>query len=74
MYVLIFTDEYQNPRYIQGDLDEINEEFRALWEAGEIDHDEWELKEPWQLLGIEDGRLTPMGNVEVVRVPQFEVH
>jgi hypothetical protein len=74
MYVLLFTDECQNPRYIQGSIEEINAEFRVLWNEGVIDRSEWDGKEPWQLLGIEDGRLTPMSNVDADRVPQFEVY
>lgn len=75
MYVLIYIDEYQNPRYIQGSIEEINAEFRKVWEAGEVNAEAWEYGQPcWQLLGIEDGLLTPMANVEVVQIPQFEVH
>ena len=73
MYVLIYTDEYQNPRYIQGSIEEIIAEFRKVWKAGEVNAEDWDYKEPWQLLSIEDGLLTPMANIEVVRISQFEV-
>jgi hypothetical protein len=75
-YVLLYTDCDGRPKHIQGSVAEINEQFRELWQQGYIDRDEWDNESygPWQLLGIEDDRLTPMGNVECHMLPYFEVH
>ena len=42
MYVLLFVDNTNQPRYIQGTLRDINRELRKCWEGDEIDHDDWE--------------------------------
>jgi hypothetical protein len=41
---------------------------------GDIDREEWEYRSPWQMLGIEDGALTPIERVECSHTPYFEVH
>jgi hypothetical protein len=73
MYVLLFVDATNQPRYLQGTVAEINRQLRVIWRDNEIDPDEWEYRQNWLMLGVEDGRLTPMGNAECNHVPQFEV-
>ena len=73
MYVLIYVDEDMQPCFIQGTMQEINDKLRTRWVNGDIDKDEWEFRSNWQLLGIEDGMLTPMNRVQVNTVPHFEV-
>ena len=72
-YVLVYTDNHK-PKVLQGTLGEINAQIRREWVNGDIDRDDWGDLQPWELFGIEDGRLTPMANVESVMVPQFEVN
>ena len=74
MYVLLYINSESQPAYIQGSVDEINAQLRTLWVNGDIDRDDWEFCSPWQLLGIEDGGLTPMANVECKSIPYFEVY
>ena len=73
MYVLLYVDKDMNPCYIQGSMAEINEKLRTRWINGDIDTEEWEWRANWQLLGIEDGRLTRLNHVQVNTVPHFEV-
>lgn len=73
MYVLLYVDQNSQPCYIQGSMDEINTEFRKRWVNGDIDQDEWEYRQNWQLLGIEDGQLTPVEGASCAIVPHFEV-
>jgi hypothetical protein len=73
MYVLLFVDNTNQPRYIQGTLRDINRELRKCWEGNEIDHDYWEYHQSWTLLGVEDGRLTPVEQSVMNMVPQVEV-
>lgn len=73
MYVLLYVDSDGMPCYIQGSMDTINETFRTRWVNGDIDKDEWEDGNNWQLLGVEDGLLTPMNHVAMATVPHFEV-
>lgn len=73
MYVLLFVDNTNQPRYIQGTLRDINRELRKCWEGDEIDHDDWEYHQNWTLLGVEDGRLTPVERFVMNMVPQVEV-
>jgi hypothetical protein len=54
-------------------MEHINAAFRSIWTDGDVDREEWVYQEPWQLLGIEDGRLTPMSNVTSNMTPHFEV-
>ncbi len=74
MYVLLYVDSNNEPGYIQGTVEEINTRLRTLWMNGDIDRDEWEYRSPWQLLGIEDGGLTPIERVACSHTPYFEVH
>jgi hypothetical protein len=74
MYVLLYVDSNNEPGYIQGTVEEINTRLRTLWMNGDIDRDEWEFRQPWQLLGIEDEGLTPIERVECSHTPYFEVH
>lgn len=74
MYILLYVDQDMRPAYIQGTVEEINERLRTLWMNGDIDKDEWDYRSNWQLLGVEDGVLTPMSNVDCNTVPHFEVN
>lgn len=73
MYVLLYVDKDLLPCYIQGTMAEINEKLHTRWVNGDIDKDNWEYPGYWQLLGIEDGQLTPMNHVNMNTVPHFEV-
>jgi len=72
-YVLLYVNQYRKPCYIQGTVEQINAQLRAVWLNGEIDPDEWEYHGSWEMLAIENGELTPMAHVELFKVPQFEV-
>jgi hypothetical protein len=74
MYMLLYVDSNKQPRYILGSIDEINDELQTLWMNGDIDRDDWEQYSNWELLGIESGSFTPMGNVECTSIPYFEVY
>lgn len=74
MYVLLYVNQNKQPCYIQGSLEEINDNLRTLWLNGDLDEDDWEFYSNWQLLGIEDGALTPVIHVECHSMPHFEVH
>ena len=74
MYVLLYVNTDHQPCYIQGSIKEINDALRTIWTDGDIDEYEWEACDNWKLLGIEDGALTPMSNVDVNLVPHFEVN
>jgi hypothetical protein len=74
MYVLLYVDQDKQPCYIQGTMQEINDVLRTRWTNGDIDREDWEFYSNWQLLGMEDGQLTPMGNVECLNTPYFEVN
>ena len=73
MYVLLYVDQDNQPCFIQGSMAEINYTLRTRWINGDIDSEDWEFHSNWKLLGIEDGALTPMENVQVNLVPHFEV-
>jgi hypothetical protein len=73
MYVLIYTDSSNQPRYVQGTLAEINAHVHQEWVNGDIDQDEWDYVPPFEMLCIEDGRLTQVNSWEMTRVPQFTV-
>lgn len=62
-YVLLFVGNTNEPRYLQGTLSEINRELRKAWE----------YYQNWILLGVEDGRLTPVERCVMNMVPQIEV-
>ena len=72
-YVLLYVDQDMTPCYVQGSMAEINERLRTRWINGDIDSEEWEYRQNWQLLAIEDGQLTPLSNVACNTVPHFEV-
>jgi hypothetical protein len=55
-------------------MQEINDVLRTRWTNGDIDREDWEFYSNWQMLGIEDGQLTPMGNVECANTPYFQVN
>jgi hypothetical protein len=74
MYVLLYVNDDKQPCYIQGSVEEINARLRTLWMNGDIDRDDWDYHQNWKLLGIEDGVLTPMGNVECSSAPYFQVY
>ena len=74
MYVLLYINQDNQPCYIQGSMEHINATFRNIWTDGDVDMEEWAYQEPWQLLGIEDGLLTPMASVTSNMVPHFEVN
>lgn len=74
MYVLLYINAEHEPCFIQGTMAEINDKLRTRWINGDIDKDDWAYSDRWQLLGIEDGMLTPMGNVECTVTPHFEVY
>lgn len=73
-YVLLYVNTDKQPCYIQGSVEEINEQLRAQWLDGNIDRDDWDFCSPWELLGIEGDRLTTLGNVECTTIPHFEVY
>lgn len=64
-YVLLIVRDGQQPDFIQGTIDEINEALRRAMDSGSIDTDDWDYYQNWQLLAIEDGRLTTV-NVKKV--------
>lgn len=72
MYVLLYVDVNKQPCYIQGSMEEINSQLRTLWMNHCIDRYDWDLYDNWQLLGVEDGCLTPMNRVDCVNIPYFE--
>lgn len=72
-YILLIVRDGQQPDYIQGTIEEINEALRAEMEIGSIDTDDWGYYQNWQLLAIEDGRLTTVNRYECRFVPQFSV-
>lgn len=74
MYVLLYVNCDKQPCYIQGSIEEINDALRTRWMKGDIDGDYWEFFNNWQLLGIEDGQLTPINTFECGNVPYFEVN
>lgn len=72
-YVLLIVRDGQQPDFIQGSIDEINEALRVAMENGSIDTDDWDFYQNWQLLAIEDDRLTTVNHYECRSVPQFSV-
>lgn len=73
-YVLLIVREGQQPAFIQGSIEEINEALRQAMENGSIDTDDWDLYQNWQFLAIEDNRLTAVNRYECRSVPQFSVY
>ena len=74
MYVLIYTNSSNQPCFIQGTLAEINAEVHMAWVNGDIDQEDWDFSSPFELLCIEDDRLTPVNSWEMRSVPQFVVN
>ena len=72
-YVLLIVRGGQQPDFIQGSIDEINEALRQAMENGSIDTDDRDFYPNWQLLAIEDDRLTNVNRYECRSVPQFSV-
>jgi hypothetical protein len=73
MYVLLYVNTDSQPCYVQGTMAEINAHVHQAWINGDIDPDDWEFSSPFEMLCIEDGRLTPVNHWEMTRVPQFIV-
>lgn len=73
MYVLLYVNQDKQPCHIQGSMAEINERLRTLWLNGDILREEWEYYHTYDLLTIEDGQLTPVGNWEQAPIPHFNV-
>ncbi len=73
-YVLLYVNEDNEPQYIQGTVEHINARFREVWESGAINPDDFDYRGNYQLLGLEDGILTPMVNVACSMSPQFTVN
>ena len=72
-YVLLIVRDDQQPDFIQGSIDEINEALRRAMDNGSINTDDWDFYQNWQLLAIEDDRLTTVNRYECRSVPQFSV-
>ena len=72
-YVLLYVNQDRKPCYIQGTVEQINAKLRTLWLAGAINPDDWKYRGSWEMLGIENGELTPIEYAEVSNAPQFEV-
>lgn len=73
MYVLMYVNQDKQPCFIQGSMAEINERLRTLWLNTEINQADWEFYHNYDLLAIEDGRLTSVGNWEQDTIPHFNV-
>jgi len=74
MYVLLYINADGRPEYIQGaSIDEINAQVALDSKEGYLENMFDSLGKDWQLVGIEDNRLTPIANVEMYSVPQFAV-
>jgi len=75
MYVLLYVNADGHPDYIQGaSVEEINAQVALDSKHGYLEDMFDERGKDWQLLGIEDNRLTPLANVEMYTVPQFNVY
>ena len=67
-YVLMYVDNDGHVAYVQGTVQEINTAMQGLTDVG---FDEY--GRDFELLGIEDDRLTPLSNVLLSYAPQFTV-
>ena len=74
MYVLIYTNTEGNPCYTQGTMEEINADVRVQCGLGYIDRENWEFTGSFELLCIEDGKLTQVNSWEMTNIPQFCVN
>jgi hypothetical protein len=73
-YVLLFNRGGNGqPDYFQGSIEEINKQLMGAWLNEDIDQEEWDFSQNWQLLAIEDDRLTAVNMCVVTSVPQFSV-
>jgi hypothetical protein len=72
-YVLLFVRENGCPDFFQGSIEEINKQLMGAWINDDIDQEEWDFSQNWQLLAIEDDRLTQVNACVVTSVPQFSV-
>ncbi len=73
MYILLFVRDNGCPDYFQGTLAEVNALLKEAWINHEIDPDFWDYHNPWQILTVEDGRLTPINNAMIENLPQIGV-
>lgn len=71
-YLLLYISGV-HPEYIQGTMEEINEQLKERWLSGDIDHDDWDHYDNWQLLCIEDNQVTEVVVFENTSVPRFTV-
>ena len=67
-YVLMYVDNDGHVAYVQGTVQEINAAMPGLTDVG---FDEY--GRDFELLGIEDDRLTPLSNVLLSYATQFTV-
>ena len=74
MYVLLYTNSSNQPCFVQGTLAEINDHIHQAWIDEEIYQDQWGFSSGFNLLCIEDGRLTPVNHWEMIKIPQFTVN
>lgn len=72
-YVLLVVREDQQPDFIQGSIEEINEALILAMKDGSLDSEDFDYYQNWQLLAIEDDRLTVVNRYECLKVPQFSV-
>lgn len=73
IYVLLYVDDNNQPRVIQGTLERVNKQLHDLWVGNHIDHDDWENYENWTLMSLEENRLTTVTVAECIRIPQILV-
>lgn len=71
-YVLIFVDADNRPQYLQGTITAINTELKKLWENGDIDREDWDFNQPWDLLVVRGGMLVEVENAAMGGIPQLE--
>lgn len=67
-YVLMYVNNDGHVAYVQGTVKQINAVMQELTDVG---FDEY--GRDFELLGIEDDRLTPLSNVLLSHAPQFTV-
>ena len=74
MYVLLYVDACNQPCFVQGTIAEINAHIHKAWVDNEIEQDDWDFHGRYNLLCIEDGRLTTVNDWVMTRAPQFTVN
>jgi hypothetical protein len=73
-YVLLFNrGGHGLPDVFQGSIEEINKQLMEAWLNEDIDQEEWDFSQNWQLLAIEYGQLTTVGRCEMRSIPQVSV-